>query len=146
MIICQYKDLKRYVGVIPGLEEALAAVDSGKAEEIGVLPLSGGNRIVTSVGQTTPLEGRKCEAHRQYLDLQYIVEGEETMGWAPLDKLASSGEFNTEGDIGMYEGSVDYCRITAGNCYVVFPEDGHMPAVHLDEPHTFKKMVMKLKV
>ena len=146
MIVCPYKDLPRYASVIPGLKEAMDAIAAMDGWKPGIVPLSGGNRIVVQEGVSTPVEGRLCEAHRQYLDLQYIVDGEETVGWAPLDTLTPADTFSTEKDIGMYAGPVDFMRVAAGYCYVVFPEDAHMPAVHLDAPHSFKKMVLKLKV
>lgn len=146
MIVCPYKDLGRYAPVIPGLEEAMKAIDAITEWTPGTVPLSDGNRILVQEGVTKAKEEELCEAHRKYLDVQYIVEGEETVGWAPLETLTLEGEFNTEKDIGRYAGPVDCMRIGAGYCYVVFPEDAHMPGIHLDQPHAFKKMVMKLKV
>jgi len=146
MIVCPFKELKRYASIIPGLEEAVAAVEGMQGWNPGTIQLSGGNRILVQEGQTKSAEGKLCEAHRQYLDIQYIVEGEETVGWAPLDKLTLDGGFDTAKDKGMYAGKVDFVRIGAGNCYVVFPEDAHMPGVHLDQPHSYKKLVLKLKV
>ena len=46
----------------------------------------------------------------------------------------------------FFSGHFDFMTIQAGYCYVVFPEDGHMPGVHLDTPADFKKAVVKLKV
>ena len=36
--------------------------------------------------------------------------------------------------------------INEGICYVVFPEDVHMPGRHLDVPNDFVKVVVKLAV
>lgn len=146
MIVCTFKELSRYEPVIPGLREAMDAVNAMTAWVPGTIPLSGGNRILVQEGVTNCAQGRTFEAHRAYLDIQYIVEGQETVGWAPLDSLTETVEFDTDRDIGFYEGQADFVRIGAGNCYVVFPEDAHMPGVHLDEPHAYKKLVMKLKV
>ena len=146
MIVCPYKDLGRYAPIIPGLEEAMKAVEEMKEWVPGTIPLSDGNRILVQEGQNKSAEGKLSEAHREYLDIQYIVEGEETMGWAPLETLTLDGEFNTVKDKGMYAGKVDFMRIGQGYCYVVYPEDAHMPGVHLDAPHAFKKLVFKLKV
>lgn len=147
MIVCPFKDLGRYAPIIPGLEEALQAVDEILKNWVpGTVPLSGGNKILVQEGTTKPAQGKLCEAHRQYLDIQYIVEGEETVGWAPLETLTLDGTFDTAKDKGMYAGPVDYMRIGQGYCYVVFPEDAHAPGAHLDTPHTFKKLVLKLKV
>lgn len=146
MIVCPFKDLGRYAPLIPGLEEAMKAIADMTEWVPGVIQLSGGNRILVQEGTTKPVEGRTCEAHRKYLDVQYIVEGEETVGWAPLETMTLEGEFNEEKDIGRYAGPVDCMRIGAGYCYVVFPEDAHLPGSHLDTPHAFKKLVLKLKV
>lgn len=146
MIVCPFKDLKRYASVIPGLEEAIAAVEAVKSLEPATVPLSNGGKILVQQGTTKSCVGQEIEAHREFLDIQYIVTGEETVGWAPIDTLTPSGEFDTAKDKGMYTGHCDFFRIGAGYCYVVFPEDGHMPSVHLDEPHNYQKMVVKLKV
>ena len=98
MIVCPYKDLHRYAAIIPGLEEAMQVIDRQKTWTPGITQLSGGNRIVASEGTTTPAGSKLCEAHRQYLDVQYIVEGEETVGWAPLDSMTLDGEFKIRGE------------------------------------------------
>ncbi|MDO5400050.1 MAG: YhcH/YjgK/YiaL family protein [Eubacteriales bacterium] len=146
MIICPFSDLSRYIPVIPGLEEAMAAVSAITDFTPRTVPLSGGNRI--NIGSFTTKDAREgtIEAHRNYLDIQYVVSGEETMGWAPLAALTPDGAFNTGSDIGFYKGGVEFTRIPAGICYVVFPEDAHMPTVYLDKPHDVTKLVIKLKV
>ncbi len=146
MIVCPLKDLGRYAPIIPGLEEALAAVEAMKEWTPGTISLSNGNRILVQDVTSKSPEGQLCEAHRKYLDIQYIVSGEETVGWAPLEALTLEGEFNEEKDIGRYSGPVDFVRIAAGYCYVVFPEDAHMPGLHLDTQRSYRKLVLKLKV
>ena len=146
MIVCPWKDLGRYAPIIPGLEEAVEAVAKLESYEAGTIPLSGGNKILVQEMDTKSPEGKLCEAHRDYLDVQYVVEGEEVVGWAPLETLTLDGEFNTAKDKGMYAGSVDFIKIRTGYCYVAFPEDGHMPNLHLEEKQHLKKLVLKLKV
>lgn len=146
MIICPFKDLGRYAPIIPGLEEAMDAVKNMKEWVPGTIPLSNGNRILVQDVTSKSPEGKLCEAHRKYLDVQYIVDGEETVGWAPLDTMTLSGEFTEEKDIGRYAGKVDFIRVAAGYCYVAFPEDAHMPGLHLDQERTYRKLVLKLKV
>jgi YhcH/YjgK/YiaL family protein len=87
-----------------------------------------------------------AEAHRNYLDIQYIVKGKEVMGWADLADCELVGEFNEAKDVGKYSGNFEYLTINEGICYVAFPEDVHMPGRHLDVPNDFTKVVVKLKV
>ena len=146
MIVCPWKDISRYAPVIPGLEEAIAAVAALESYEPRTVALSDGNKILVQQGTTKAAEGQLLEAHRNYLDIQYIVKGGETMGWAPLETLTLSGEFNTAKDKGMYAGHCDFMDIAEGYCYVVFPEDAHMPGCHLTAPQDYTKLVVKLKV
>ena len=146
MIVCPFKELKRYAAVIPGLEEAMKEMAAVTDLTPRTIPLSGTNRIIIqSYNTKLPGEGRP-EAHREFLDLQYIIEGEELVGWAPLDTLTPADEYNPVKDKQMFTGHVDFMRIPAGYCYVVYPEDGHMPGSHLDTPKTSKKLIVKLKV
>lgn len=146
MIVCPWKDLGRYSAVIPGLEDAMCLIAGLKTWEPAVYPLPDGGRVVVGEGTTLSTENAQLEAHRKYLDIQYVLEGQEVVGWAPLESLTPAGEFNIGKDIGMYRGSCDYVRIGAGFCYVVFPEDAHMPGRHLDAPNDYRKIVVKLKL
>ena len=145
MIICPWKDIMRYAPVIPGLEEAVEKVNALESFEPVTYPLSNG-RFFVAVGTTNPAEGIPAEVHHNYLDIQYVVRGKEVMGWAPTETLTLEGEFNVEGDCGMFTGPCQYMEIPEGMCYVVFPEDGHKPGRHLDVPNEFVKVVVKLKV
>ena len=144
MIVCPWKEISRYAAVIPGLEEAIAAVEALTDLTPRTIPLSGNNKILVQAGTTKPVGD--SEAHRKFLDIQYILKGSEVMGWAPVDSLTPTEAFNEAKDKGMYAGSVDFIRISAGNCYVVYPEDAHMPGVHLDAPTEYTKLVIKLAV
>ena len=145
MIICPWKDIMRYAPVVKGLEEAVAAVNAlTEYEDKKVYPLSDGNRFFISA--TTTKAPALAEAHREFLDIQYVVKGKEVVGWADLADCKQEGEFNETKDVGKYSGEFEYITVPEGICYVVFPEDAHMPSCHLDVPNDFVKVVVKLKV
>ena len=144
MIICPWKDIKKYASLLPGVEEAFDAVNALTDLEAKTCPLSNDNRFFVAVGTTKAPD--IAEAHRKYLDIQYIVKGKEVVGWADLSNCQLQGEFSEEKDIGMYTGDFEYFTIKEGTCYVAFPEDVHMPGRHLDVPNDFVKVVVKLKV
>ena len=143
MILCPFKELRRYAAVIPGLEEAIKTIEEIPNWEVATYPLSCG-KVMVQAGTTKPLEGALLEAHGKFLDIQYILEGQEVVGWAPTDSLTPEGEFNGEKDYGMFSGSSTPITVPAGYCYVVFPEDAHAPGKHLDAPNDYKKIVVKL--
>lgn len=145
MILCPWKDIKKYAPLLPGIEEAFEAVNALTAyEDKKTYPLSDGNRFFLAVQSTKAPD--VAEAHRKYLDIQYIVKGKEVVGWADLADCKAVAEFNEEKDIGKYTGNFEYITINEGMCYVAFPEDAHMPGRHLDVPNDFVKVVVKLKV
>ncbi len=146
MIVCPFDSLRRYAAVIPGLEEAIKTIEGLENWEPATYPLSCGKVIVQAPGTTTALAGAQLEAHRQYLDIQYILEGEEVMGWAPVDTLTPVGAFNNDNDYGMYEGDCTPVAVKAGYCYIVYPEDAHAPSKHLDNATNYRKIVVKLAV
>ncbi len=146
MIICPWKDLKRYADVIPGLEEAIEAVNNLTSTEPAKYPLSNGNRFMVQQVTKKPWEGAPMEAHRQYLDIQYMYKGSEVVGWAPVDSVTPREEFHEDKDVGIYLGENTPIKVNEGYCYVVFPEDAHAPGLYTDEPGELTKIVVKLKV
>ena len=145
MIICPWKDIKKYAALLPGIEEAYDAVNAlTEYENKKTYPLANGNKFFVAVGTTK--EPDVAEAHRKFLDIQYIVKGKEVVGWTDLAFGKLEGEFNVEKDIGKYSGDFEYFTINEGMCYVAFPEDLHMPGRHLDVPNDFVKVVVKLAV
>ncbi len=144
MIICPWKDIQKYASLLPGLQEAVDAVNALSDYEAKTVELGNGNRFFVAVGTTK--EPDVGEAHRKYLDIQYIVKGKEVVGWADLASCQETVAFSEEKDIGMYSGPYEYFTVNEGICYVAFPEDAHMPGRHLDVPNDFVKVVVKLKV
>lgn len=145
MIICPWKDILKYAALLPGIEEAFAAVNAlTEYAHQKVHPLSGENRFF-AVAQRT-IAPDLAEAHEKFIDIQYIVKGQEVMGWADLAACTPQVPFSQEKDIGMYSGPFQYYTIPAGTCYVAFPEDAHMPGRHLEVPNDYVKIVVKLKV
>ena len=145
MIVCPWKDIKKYASLLPGIDEAFDAVNAlTEYEDKKNYPLSNGNRFFIAVQGTKAPD--VAEAHRNYLDIQYIVKGKEVVGWADLEACQIQGAFDEAKDIGKYSGPFAYMTINEGICYVAFPEDAHMPGRHLDVPNDFVKVVVKLKV
>ena len=144
MILCPWKDIKKYAALLPGIEEAFDAVNTLEDYEPKTVQLSGGNRFFVAAGTTK--EPDVAEAHRKYLDIQYIVKGKEVVGWADLAACTPTDAFSEENDIGFYTADFNFITVNEGICYVVFPEDAHMPGRHLDVPNDFVKIVVKLKV
>jgi YhcH/YjgK/YiaL family protein len=95
--------------------------------------------------ETRSKEGSQFEAHRKYVDLQYMISGEELVGYAPLQTQVPSREYDAENDYALFPGDASFVRFSAGMFAIFFPGDLHMPSVS-DEPQQVKKVVIKVRV
>ncbi len=87
----------------------------------------------------------KPEAHRKYIDIQYIHSGVELIGVAPLkNNILISDE--PEKDLAFYESETSLIKLNTGMFAVFFPEDLHMPGIKLNQSAKVKKVVVKVLV
>src|SRR5271169_3574908 len=49
--------------------------------------------------ETVTTDVPKFECHQKYIDVQYIVSGEEIIGWAPANRMTITEAYNMEKDI-----------------------------------------------
>ena len=144
MIICPWKDIARYESVIPGLKEAVEVISKLENLEVATYPLACGGRVLVQDITTKPAEGALLEAHKNFLDIQYLPDAWETMGWAPLETLTNEKPYNEAKDAWHFAGDFDLVDIRPGYCYVVYPEDAHAPGLHREEGKQYKKIIVKL--
>ena len=89
--------------------------------------------------------GARLEAHRKYIDVQYVAEGVELMGYVNLHQV-KAGEYDASKDFLLAEGSGNFLRMPAGTFIILTPEDAHMPGIAVDGPQPVKKVVIKVAV
>ena len=83
------------------------------------------------------------EAHRKYIDIQYLLKGEEYIGVAPLSEMAEEVSANPDGDIWFYHGPVTNVKIGNGKFAVLFPQDAHAPGIAVETPEPIKKWLSR---
>ncbi len=94
---------------------------------------------------TKPKAEGKWEAHRRYIDLQYVVQGAEGMGYANIHHL-QQGEYIPEKDFLPLFGEGEQITLRSGCFVLLFPEDAHMPGMALGESEPARKIVVKIAV
>jgi biofilm protein TabA len=106
-----------------------------------------GDRVFALVSdyEPKPLSAGRWEAHRRYLDLQYVSKGTERFGIVPIERLAA-GEYVPEKDITWLTGTGDHLTLAAGQFAIVWPGDAHMPGLDAGVPGTVRKIVVKIAV
>jgi len=116
----------------------------------GNVPLEG-TRVFAILQRyrTAHMDAPKFEYHRKYIDLQYILAGEEVIGWAPAAEMTASFDYNEQQDIcfGLMEpGKWSPIRLRAGQLGVFWPEDAHAPRLAAGPPVLVRKIVVKVAV
>lgn len=95
--------------------------------------------------ETKPCEKIPFEAHRKYWDLQLVLEGEENVGYAPLETLTEKVPYSEDEDIAYYSGDGQEIKLSHGMALLLAPWDGHRPGAMTDKGTTkVKKIVVKL--
>jgi YhcH/YjgK/YiaL family protein len=101
--------------------------------------------MISEYQTKTESEG-KLEAHKKYIDVQYVIEGEELMGYAPLGNQQTLEAYKEENDIIFYKGEKVFIKVTEGMFAIFAPEDVHMPGIQSEKKSLVKKLVIKVKV
>lgn len=97
--------------------------------------------------ETGPLTERRPESHRQYLDVQFLVTGEEALGFTPWQAGYPVAEEIPERDLIFYASVQDegFIQSRPGDFCVFFPGDIHRPQVCVGAPQTVRKVVVKVR-
>lgn len=104
-----------------------------------------GERLFVLVSEYVPKAQATCrwEAHRKYIDLQYVVSGVERIGVAPAASMRETG-CEADRDLVWLEGEGDFLTLGAGRFVLLWPGDAHMPGVATDPPESVRKVVVKI--
>ncbi len=118
----------------------LAALEPGRYE------IEGASLYVVASEYSTkePADGR-WEAHRRYIDLQYVVRGTERIGHAMVDRLDAE-PYDGQRDVMWLRGSGQFVTLEPGDFMILWPHDAHMPGIAPDSPAPVKKLVVKIAV
>lgn len=95
--------------------------------------------------QTKPLAECKLESHKKYIDIQYVIRGEEFMGITTKNNQKIL-EVNEDKDYTFYEGSTSLVRVSKGMFTIFFPDDLHQPCVQTEYASEVKKVVIKVLI
>ena len=123
-------------------ETDFSSVPDGKIE------LNGDNLFaIAQTYQTRLLEDSKWEAHRKYIDIQFLLAGTERIGVAKGDSLNVVTKYNSDADCVILKGDGDMLTLSTGDFAILFPWDAHMPGVACDDaPSEVRKIVVKVKL
>jgi len=149
MIIDKIENSHLYNGLSKRIETAFEYIRKTELKIIqpGKYEIDGENifALISEYKTKSEQEG-KLEAHKKYIDVQYVIAGEELMGYAPLSNQTVLEPYKEENDIVFYEGNKSIIKVSAGMFAIFFPEDVHMPGISAGKNSDVKKLVMKVRI
>src|SRR5690349_19631919 len=92
-------------------------------------------------------DSTRFESHKVYADIQYVVDGREQIGVAPLASMEVIEPYDESKDIAFYKGKENnFRRATPETFFIFFPDDAHRPSCRVADGEHVKKIVVKVKL
>ncbi len=152
MIVDRLEEAKQYCRLHPGFDAAFDLLASTPFDELGPgrHEIMGPSLvlIIDHVESNRPDAGR-LEAHRKYIDVQYIVPGKDSVaqefGWRPTANCKeTAAPFDKEKDVVFFADKPNLqFTLSPGHFVVFFPGDAHAPML---ASKTIRKAVVKIAV
>lgn len=152
MIFDTLENCALYYGVHARFEKAFAFIKQAVEEQLPVGKYEiEGKALYASVQEynTKSEQEAKFEGHRNYIDIQYIVSGVETIEVVHISKAAVKTEYNAVKDVEFYENNEKAGKgvLEAGEYGIFLPDDIHKPGMAFGGVSLpVKKIVVKVKL
>lgn len=153
MIVTALNNLSQQIALPSVMQKAISYLKTVQAAQLQPGRVEIDSKNVYALIQTyetalAPSEVR-LEAHRQYIDLQYIVAGVEVIGWAHIAELQNPTAYDAEKDVWfgtLSRQEMTPVRVAAGQAAIFYPEDAHAPKLAFASPGAVIKVVVKVRV
>ena len=153
MILDTLDHAAQYAPLSNGLKEAFLALESVQTQpyvtgRLDVVP----DRLFLLKNAYSPKPyGAESllEAHQEYIDVMYMVEGEELVYVKPTTRLKRVDKpYDPAIDALLTppEGDETAVHLTKGQFLVLFPQDAHCPANRIGGCDAVKKIICKVRV
>ncbi|BFG69489.1 YhcH/YjgK/YiaL family protein [Sediminibacterium sp. KACHI17] len=150
MVIDHISRAALYFHLHPGIETALRYIQTTDFTQLenGKYELDGEQLFaIVQAYDTKDPDTEKLEAHKKFIDVQYVVSGQEKMGHALLSTQVPSREYQSDDDFMLFDETPDFFTVvTAGMFTIFYPSDLHMPCIIHERSTPVKKVVVKVSV
>lgn len=150
MIIDTLTNYQTYLSLNPLFEKAfnyLLNTDFSKLED-GKHQIMGDDLF--ALMQTYPTKNEnelRYEAHKKYIDIQFMIGGNEAFYHADTSTCKTIEEYSIEKDVAFFEADGILYPVKENQFYILFPQDAHKPCMHFNgKPQNVKKVVLKVLI
>jgi len=149
MVYDKIDNIEAYKGLSEDIYEGLKFLKNATSDlACGVHEINPHVKAIVSEYETKAVNENGYEAHKKFLDIQYLLKGTEKNCCLPIEKLKETKAYKEEIDAAFYEAVFPTQELMLGNGYfaIYWPQDGHMPCLCNGTPTPVKKVVVKVLV
>ena len=150
MVYDKIDNIETYKGLSEDVYEGLKFLKNASPDlACGVHEINPRVKAIVSEYETKDVNENGYEAHRDWIDIQYLIRGQETLRCLPLEYLIESKGYDASKDAAFFEeNDIKGQELLLGNGYfaIMFPQDGHLPCLSLSKSSMVRKVVMKIKI
>ena len=102
--------------------------------------------IAVSTYESKPINAdRRFETHRDYIDVQLLLEGREIIGFADKNDLTVTDPYQPDYELYGMINEFDKIILEGEKFAVIYPSEPHAPGLAADNPAKVRKVVIKIK-
>ena len=150
MIIDSLANAYLYFGLSNGIKIALQFLITNNLNDMpaGKYAIEGDEIfIIVQEYETLDAAAEKMEAHRKYIDVQYMIHGCEQVGHDVLQLQTISLPYNADDDyLLVSDKPAFFTTMNQGTFMVFFPTELHMPCIMKNQKSMVKKAVIKVLI
>lgn len=165
MVYDKIDNIEIYKGLSADIYEALKFLQNATpSTPTGVIQLNPRVKAIVSEYKTKAVNENGYEAHKRYIDIQALLEGEEMIACQPIEWLQETKPYSEDCDAAFYAADItphpseesplpssiihhpSYLTLRPRYFAILYPQDGHMPQLSITTPTKVKKVVIKVAV
>lgn len=150
MILDKIENIEIYNGVSENIRRAIAYIKSTdfSTMQTGKHEIDENMFLLVNEYETKDNELDILEAHKTYIDFQYIMEGSEIIEYELLNEQKIYKDYQTDDDYILFHKTknVSQLKFSAGMFAILFPDDLHLPGVINASKSNIKKLVLKVLI
>jgi len=148
MILDSIQNAFKYEKIHPLFAQAFAFLTNPDTLKlaVGKYPINGEQLFARVFQYETKAEtNTKFEGHHQYIDIQYVLTGEEMMSYCPESFATASEAFDQTNDIGFFQvKQSSKLLVPQGYFAIFFPNEIHKAGFYLHPAQDVHKILIKV--
>ena len=93
-----------------------------------------------------PSADPRFEEHRNFIDIHYIVSGEEIFGYSNLDRAQVIVPYDESRDVEFSKAEISKITLKSGDFLITYPQDAHIPNMIKLSKGKMVRAVAKIKL